>query len=263
MTGWVDVRRSGDEAWVVLDRPEQRNAVTTDMLRTAARGIQEAVADGARVVVLTGAGPAFCAGADLREFAVSPPGSPAEPRRDTARLYAAGELVTAIRRAPVPVVAGMNGVAAGYGCSLLLACDLVLARQSARFAFSFAGVGLMPDGGLTKALPQAVGRLRAAQLLFGGRPLGAADAYALGLVSEVVADDAFDGRLAELAGSLAEGPTAAFAATKAAMDSADRLPLEGALAAETTAQLGLFATRDYAEGVAAFRERRPPLFTGA
>jgi 2-(1,2-epoxy-1,2-dihydrophenyl)acetyl-CoA isomerase len=257
----VLVREEEQVAWITLNRPERLNAFAGRMRDDLAAAVERAAgAASVRVIVVTGAGRAFCAGADVEVMAEL------VERRDEeafAELVRAGtRVVRAIRAAPQPVVAALNGVAAGAGASLALACDLRIAGESASIGLTFNRIGLHPDWGATFFLPRLVGAGRAAELILTARMVGAVEAERIGLVQEVVADGDLRARVARLAGELARKPPLALARAKATLARAERAALEEALRAETEAQAACFRTRDVAEGIAAFREKRPPEFNG-
>lgn len=241
---------------ITFNRPESLNALTLEMLTAAAEAI-DGVGDSpdVRAVVLTGAGRIFCAGADLG-------GDTGEEVPDTDTVDAANRLTKAIRRIPKPVLAAVNGPAVGVGCSFALAADLTVASESAYFLLAFKNVGLMPDGGATALLQAAVGRARANRMALLAEPISASLAEEWGLISQVVADDRFGIETQELAQSLAEGPTAAFAQTKRAFNATALAQLGTALSLEREGQSSLFASSDFAEGIGAFRDKRKPTFSG-
>lgn len=248
------VVRAGSVLTVTFNRPRRLNAFTYEGFVTTAEAIDAAGADDSvRVIVLTGAGNAFSAGADLGE----PGGEPTEVTVD-----AANEVTRAIRRAPKPVLAAVNGAAVGIGCSFALASDIVIARESAYFLLSFSDIGLMPDGGATALFPAAVGRIRAMGLAMLPRRVPATVARDWGMITDLVPDDDFDAAVAQIAGRLAAGPTRAYAQTKRAVNASSLAMLPQALDFERDGQQALFATKDYLEGVHAFRERRTAQFTG-
>jgi 2-(1,2-epoxy-1,2-dihydrophenyl)acetyl-CoA isomerase len=205
--------------------------------------------------MITGAGRGFCAGADLR-------GGTGE--REFRRVLSAeyNPLIQAIRELPKPVVAAVNGVAAGAGVSLALAADLVIAADDARFVPAFNRIGLVPDSGLARVLVRALGRHRAIEILLGERQLSAADAHDLGLVAAVVPAEKLDEAARELARRLASGPTRGIGLTKRLVNAAEDGGLAEALAAEAALQELAGRTADHAEGVAAFGEKREPRFDG-
>ena len=208
-----------------------------------------------RAVVLTGAGRGFCSGADLRAGA-----SERDFRRRLTSEY--NPLVRAIRDLPKPVIAAVNGVAAGAGVSLALACDLVYASEEARFIQAFVRIGLVPDSGYTRTLVRTLGRHRAAQLIFTGEPLSAVEAHAAGLVNVVVAGDDLAATVAEAARRLATGPTRAIGYAKRLINHAEDASLDESLEAEAAIQSLAGRTDDHAEGLAAFGEKREPGFVG-
>ncbi|MFG1667886.1 enoyl-CoA hydratase-related protein [Streptomyces sp. Y7] len=251
MSAGIRTALDGGVLRVLLSRPERLNALRTQDLDELADVIGRAADDERiRVLVLTGAGRGFCSGADLG----------AEVDADT--VDAAGRAVLALRRIGIPVVAAVNGVAAGVGCSLALACDLVIAKRSASFLLAFAGVGLMPDGGATALVPAAVGRARAMWMALLGEPVPARTAAEWGLIGQVADDDLFDATVAEVTARLASGPPLAYARIKHAIGEAALPGLTRALESERTGQTELLRSRDFAEGTAAFRDRREPRFTG-
>jgi enoyl-CoA hydratase len=210
-----------------------------------------------RAVVLTGSGRAFSAGADLG--ASSGPGSP--PSAGT--VVAANRLARALREARQPVIAAVNGPAVGVGCSIALACDLVVAADSSYFLLAFVNIGLMPDGGATALVPANVGRARAMEMALLGERVPAATALDWGLIHRVVPSGELADFVDALAARLAAGPPKALAATKRAVNEATLGSLEAALDRELDGQSALLAGADFAEGVAAFGQKRPPTFTGA
>jgi enoyl-CoA hydratase len=207
------------------------------------------------VVLLTGAGTAFCSGADLS-------GADAHENFDVTSLDRANRIVRAIVGQGKPCVAAVNGVAAGVGCSIALACDLVVARESASFLLAFARIGLMPDGGATATVAASVGRARAMRMALLGEALPARDAYDAGLVSHLAEDDAFEDTVEQVVGRLAAGPPLSYAATKKAVNAATLGHLHDALERERTGQTVLLRTADVAEGMRAFGEKRRPVFRG-
>jgi enoyl-CoA hydratase len=207
--------------------------------------------------VIAGNGPGFCGGADIG-------GVDAVERFDVRALDRANRMVRAVVGLDVPVVAAVHGVAAGVGCSLALACDLVVAAEGARFLLPFTGIGLMPDGGATATVAASVGRARAMRMALLAEPLPATEAYAAGLVAFLEADaDAVRGRVETIVDRLLAGPPLAYAATKRAVNAATLGHLESALERERTGQTVLLRTADAAEGMRAFTERRRPTYEGS
>lgn len=243
-------------ATITLNRPDALNALNAQVRADLLAAITAARRDDAvRAVVLTGAGRAFCAGADLRGG-----DSEREFRRVIAKEY--NPLVEAIRGLPKPVVAAVNGVAAGAGMSLALAADIVVAADEARFVPAFHRIGLVPDSGLTRTLVRAVGRHRALEILLGERQLGASEAEAAGLVAAVVPADRLVETAAALARRLAAGPTVAIGLTKRLVNAAEDASLTESLAVEAALQEVAGRSEDHAEGVTAFAEKRDPSFRG-
>jgi 2-(1,2-epoxy-1,2-dihydrophenyl)acetyl-CoA isomerase len=241
---------------LTLNRPDSLNALDSTLRRALLAAIRETAKDAAvRAVVITGAGRAFCAGADLRGGS-----GEREFRRVLTDEY--NPLVEAIRGLSKPVIASVNGVAAGAGMSLALAADVVVAAGEARFVPAFGRIGLVPDSGLTRSLVRALGRHRATEILLGERQLGADDAHAAGLVAAVVPGERLAGVTRELAQRLAAGPTVAIGLTKRLVNAAEDDDLGASLAAEAALQDVAGRTDDHAEGVAAFSEKRDPTFHG-
>lgn len=214
----------------------------------------------ARVLVLTGAGRGFCAGQDLGDRAVAPGGQGADLGESIEKFYK--PLVLALRSLPMPVIAAVNGVAAGAGANIALACDLVLAARSASFVQAFSKLGLVPDSGGTWFLPRLVGTARALGLALLGEKLGAEQAAEWGLIWKCIADDELVPAVDALARQLAVAPTLGIARTKQAMYGGWSKTLEQQLDVERDYQRELGRTADYAEGVAAFGEKRTPRFLG-
>jgi len=251
------VDRRGDGAlWLTFNRPEVFNALSGELSVALAERLEDAACDDqVRVVVLTGAGAAFSAGADIS-------GEDAHERFDVRALDAANRIIRAVVACPKPVVAAVNGVAAGVGCSTALAADLVVAAESASFLLAFARVGLMPDGGSSLTVAAAIGRARAMRMALLGEPLTAREAYDAGLVSHLAADDELPAHVDRLVDRLAKGAPLAQAATKKAVNAATLPQLEPALERERTGQTILLRTADVAEGMRAFNEGRRPEFRG-
>ncbi len=246
----------GGVVTLTLNRPEALNALTSELRQGLLAALKAAARDDAiRAVILTGAGRGFCAGADLRG------GSTERDFRSVLRAEY-GPLIAALRNLPKPVVAAVNGVAAGAGVSLALAADLVVASEEARFVPAFNRIALVPDSGLARTLVRAVGRHRAFEILMGERQLTASDAHDLGLVAAVHPAERLAAAARELATRLADGPTATIGLTKRLLNLAEQATLEDALEAEAALQELAGRTADHVEGVAAFAEKRDPRFTG-
>ncbi|MGP3982581.1 enoyl-CoA hydratase-related protein [Streptomyces sp. KR80] len=255
---------------IVFNRPQRLNALTAAVLRAAADAVEKAAADPAiRVITLTGTGRAFCTGADLTDVGhgMASAGVSGAVRDASGAtedgIDAANRLIRAIADAPKPVVAVVNGPAAGVGCSIATACDLIWAAESAYFLLAFANVGLMPDGGTTATIPAAIGRARAARMALLAERVPAQRAFDWGLISAVVPDDQLAAEADKVIAALATGPTAAYAETKRALRASALAGLDHALSQERAGQLRLFERADFTEGVRAFREHRPARFTGA
>jgi enoyl-CoA hydratase len=252
----LDVARSGAVLTLTLDRPDQLNALTDELADALAGELEAAAAyDDVRVVVLRGAGRAFCAGADIV-------GADVPMQLDVRALDRANRIVRAITRLDKPVLAAVHGPAAGVGCSIALASDLAVAAESASFLLAFARIGLMPDGGSSVSVAASIGRARAMRMALLADPLSGREAYEAGLVSHLAADDAFETVVADVVGRLASGAPLGQAATKRAVNAATFAGLDEALERERTAQTMLLRTRDAAEGMRAFAERRTPDYEG-
>jgi 2-(1,2-epoxy-1,2-dihydrophenyl)acetyl-CoA isomerase len=223
--------------------------------------IEEATDDeGVRTVTITGTGRAFSAGADLKAgFEPSPQGHPDVESR-LREIY--HPIIAGIRRMPKPVLAAVNGPAAGIGCSLALACDLIVARESAYLMLAFVNIGLVPDGGSSLLVPSRVGFARAAEMAMLGERVPARQALEWGLINRVVADDEFEAEVDALAERLATGPTTSYAGTKRQLNAWVYSRMDEQLALEASIQQEAAASGDFAEGVQAFLERRPARFSG-
>ncbi len=250
----------GRVARITLDRPDALNALTAQLIADLIGALDAVAAQPeVRCLVLTGTGRAFCAGQDLRDPAVAPDGS---APKDLGAIIETGykPLVLRLRSMPMPTLAAVNGVAAGAGASVALACDLVVARRGAAFVQAFSAIGLIPDSGATWNLPRLAGRARALGLALLGDKLGAERAEQMGLIWAAVDDTAFDDEVTRLSERLAALPTRALVRTRALVDAGLRSTLEQALDAEAAAQRELGFAADYAEGVAAFAQKRAPRF---
>jgi 2-(1,2-epoxy-1,2-dihydrophenyl)acetyl-CoA isomerase len=249
-------------ATITMNRPEALNALTSAMRRELLAAFQAAAHDPAvRAVTLTGAGRAFCAGQDLKERAPAYEQGAAPVLGSTLRDEY-NPLVLAMRGLAKPIVGAINGVAAGAGCSLALACDLRIASSGASFMQAFVKIGLVPDSGSSFFLPRLVGYARAAEMMFLGDGLPADRAEQLGLVNRVVAPDQLADATQELALRLAQMPTVAIGQTKRQLNLGVSAGLEAVLEAEERGQELASQTDDHLEGVRAFLEKRPPRFTG-
>jgi 2-(1,2-epoxy-1,2-dihydrophenyl)acetyl-CoA isomerase len=260
----VNVRREGAAATLELNRPETLNAWNAQLgrdLLAAITGVAED--DAVRAVVITGAGRAFSAGADLRDLSGreerTPEGHPDVRRVLTERYH---PIITTIRTMPKPVVAAVNGPAVGIGLSLALAADLVVAAESAYLLLAFVNIGLVPDGGSSLFIPARVGFARASEMAMLGERIPAAKALDWGLVNRVVADDAFAAEVAALRDRLAAGPTRSYAGSKRQLNHWLYARMEEQLELEADIQQEMAGSPDFAEGVAAFVEKRQPAFGG-
>jgi 2-(1,2-epoxy-1,2-dihydrophenyl)acetyl-CoA isomerase len=244
-------------ATITLDRPEALNALTIPMKESLLAALDAATAPDVRVVILTGAGRAFCAGQDLRERVQPDAPSLGEELRERYN-----PIVRAMRALPKPIVGAINGWAAGAGASLAFACDLRIAAEGASFVLAFGRIGLIPDSGATWTLPRIIGWGKASEMALINDPITAREALSLGLVSWVVSGDRLMSEAWAIARRLAAGSPAANAATKRLLEAGLSSDLEAALAAETEAQDRLGAAPNHAEGIAAFLEKRAPNFRG-
>jgi len=245
-------------ATITLDRPDALNALTVGLREELLAALVQIASDSAiGAVVLTGAGRAFCAGQDLRER-MQPGAAPLD--EEIRERY--NPIILAMRRLDKPIVGAINGIAAGAGASLALACDLRIAAEGASFLLAFGRIGLIPDSGATWLLPRLIGSAKAAELALVGDSLSAADAERLGLVAKVVPDDAVVAEAQALAARVAEMAPQATALTKWALQASWTTSLEEQLEFEAQLQGIAGATADHAEGIAAFVEKRPPRFTG-
>jgi len=255
----AEVETSRDDAvlTITLNRPDVLNALNAELHKALSAALKEARAPEVRAVVLTGAGRGFCVGQDLTEFREAPGDIGARLRGN----YHPN--ILAIRALEKPVIAAVNGATAGAGLSFACACDLRIAADSASFVPAFINIGLVPDSGCSYFVTRILGPARAFEWLASGRKLSASDAHAWGLVSEVVDAAALAGRAAELATQFAALPTRGIGMTKRLIDHAVNATLEQQLEREAQLQTAATQTQDFAEGVAAFLEKRPPDFRGA
>ena len=253
----VETSRDGAVLTITLNRPEVLNAFNAAMHKALAAALKEAVDPAVRAVILTGAGRGFCVGQDLTEFRESP-GDIGSRLRENYHPN-----VLAIRRLEKPVIAAVNGAAAGAGLSIACACDIRLAADSASFVPAFINIGLIPDSGGSYFVTRLLGYARAFEWMTSGRKLSAAEAHAWGLVSEVVDDADLAARTADLAAQLAAMPTRGVGMTKRLFDRAATSALEEQLELEAQLQTAATQTDDFKEGVAAFLEKREPRFTGS
>jgi len=250
----------GGVATITLNRPDRLNSIDAGMRGELLRAVEAVSRERARALVLTGAGRAFCTGQDLAERATPPGAPPPDLGLSIEQFYR--PLVLALRALPLPVIAAVNGAAAGAGASLALACDIVLAARSATFTQAFIRLGLAPDCGGSWFLPRLVGSARAAGLALTAEPISAERAEAWGLIWKCVDDDALLPEAEALAERFATGPALGYAATKSALQASAANTLEAQLDFERDLQRELGRSEDYREGVAAFMAKRAPAFKG-
>ncbi|TMF87733.1 MAG: enoyl-CoA hydratase [Chloroflexi bacterium] len=252
----LDVSLENGVQWLRLNRPESMNAVNAELRAALAAAVRDAErSPEVRVVVVTGSGRAFCSGADVREFA----------SREGAVEAISGEyerILTGLRTMPKPVIAALNGVAAGIGASIAMACDLRYATPEAALVEAFVKIGLTPDGGATWFLPRFIGTAKAFEIMYTGDPLPAADAERFGLYNRVVPADSLEETVRDLAQALARGPAMALAAAKRSVNFSVNSTFEEALDFEFMLQGVQMQGQDFKEGVTAFLEKRKPEFKG-
>ncbi len=260
-TASILFERADGIARITLNRPDRLNSFNTAMHAELRAALAQVKADASlRVMLLTGAGRGFCAGQDLADRAVAPGAAPVDLGASIEMNYR--PLVLALRQLPLPVVCAVNGVAAGAGANIALACDIVIAAKSANFIQAFCKIGLIPDSGGTYFLPRLVGSARAMGLALLGDKLPAATAADWGLIWQCVDDVELKPAVEALLAQLAQAPTRGLAATKRALHASASATLAAQLDLERDLQRELGNSADYREGVAAFAAKRPPNFTG-
>jgi 2-(1,2-epoxy-1,2-dihydrophenyl)acetyl-CoA isomerase len=256
----IDCRRSDGVAWVILDRPDALNAWTRQLGEELTQVLDDVAADpDVRVIVLAGAGRAFSSGADLRSGMPTTGGS---PDVGTALREVYHPLILKVRTMPKPVVAAVSGPAVGIGCSLALVADLIVAARSAYFMMAFVNIGLGLDGGASQSLVARVGHARAFQIAYLGERIAADTALNWGLVNDVVADDELEATVGALAGRLAAGPPGSYAAIKRTIHDRAYAGFAELMELEAVVQQERAESKDFAEGVVAFLQKRPAKFTG-
>jgi 2-(1,2-epoxy-1,2-dihydrophenyl)acetyl-CoA isomerase len=258
----IQFEMRGAVALITLNRPDSLNALTSEVGRDFQAAVTEARERGARAIVVTGAGRAFCAGGDLREMQkIAAQDGRIEAFFDEP-LRLLNDCILLIRQAPLPFIAAVNGAASGGGCNLALACDLVIAAENARFNQAFIKIGLVPDCGGTFILPRLIGWKRAAELMMTGDVITAERALAMGMINAVVPDDELLARALAMAERLAAAPTEAIGRIKELLEASATNDYGEQLELERKAQIKTGLTKDFSEGVAAFIEKRPPKFVG-
>jgi 2-(1,2-epoxy-1,2-dihydrophenyl)acetyl-CoA isomerase len=249
-----------DIASLTLNRPERLNAFTDRMHADLRAALKEVGSSGARCLIVTGAGRGFCAGADLSQRAAAAEGKPVDLGESLERNY--NPLIRALRALPMPTVAAVNGPCAGAGMSLAMACDIILAARSASFLQAFCNIGLVPDAGSTWFLPRQIGRARAAGMALLGEKLAAETAAEWGLIWKCVDDDQLVAEARAIAARLAAGPTAGLGLIRRALAQSWQNTLDEQLDLERDLQRIAGRSADFAEGVAAFLQKRPAKFQG-
>jgi 2-(1,2-epoxy-1,2-dihydrophenyl)acetyl-CoA isomerase len=257
----VQIQRRGAVATIVLDRPQAMNAVDAELGDQLLAALREVAEDEAvRAVVLTGNGRAFSSGADLRAgFEPTDSGRPNVQKALNERFH---PIILTLREMPKPVVAAVNGAAAGIGCSFALACDLIIAAESSYFLLAFVNIGLVADGGSSLLIPERIGFARAAEMAMLGERVPAPKALEWGLINFVVTDETLMSEAAQLADRLAAGPTRSYAGTKRQLNAWQFARIQAQLELEAEIQQEMAQSHDFVEGVSAFAEKRTAHFEG-
>ena len=261
----VNLSSNGAVGIITLNRPEARNALNPKMFQELSSAIQGCRDPDMRAVIITGSGGSFCAGADVKDFVNQLENSGPEGLHEHLKHLADAfhrDIIIPIRQLDKPVIASIDGVAAGGGLSLALACDLRVASDSARFLMAYANIGATADGGSTYLLPRMIGTARAMELYLSDQPIGAQRALDLGLLNQVFPTAELERSTLELAARLAQGPTVAYGRVKALFDSSWDATLAGQLDAETEYISNITMTADFQEGIKAGAEKRSPRFQG-
>jgi len=254
----IILERKGGIATLTLNRPEKLNALNTKMGEELESAVDEIVKDReVRTLIITGAGRGFCSGADVGDMAQA--AAPVEIRYWTQRAH---NIILALTNLEKPVIAKVNGVAVGIGCSLALSADIIIASENARFSLIFSRIGLIPDGGSLFHLPRLVGPAKAKELIFTAKMLGAKEAEKIGLINKAVPTNELDNEVNKLAKQLAEGPTVAFGMAKKIINKGFSMDLSSVLECEAFGQTIAGTTEDAREGVMAFLEKRKAEFKG-
>ena len=261
----VNLNNIGAVGIITLNRPEARNALNPKMFQELSSAIQDCRDPDIRAVIITGSGGSFCAGADVKDFVNQLENSGPEGLHEHLKHRADTfhrDVIIPIRQLDKPVIASIDGVAAGGGLSLALACDLRVASDRARFLMAYANIGATADGGSTYLLPRMIGTARAMELYLSDQPIGAERALDLGLVNQVFPAAELERSTLEFAARLAQGPTVAYGRVKALFDSSWDATFAGQLDAETEYISNITMTADFQEGIKAFAEKRSPRFQG-
>src|SRR5829696_9142056 len=258
----VDYKFEAGVATIQMNRPEALNALSLQLCTDLASAIDQAIADGARAVILTGSGRAFCSGGDLREMQEMGKREGNIEAFLDAPLKALHKVISLIRETPIPFIAAVNGVCAGAGTNFALACDIVIAAEIATFNEAFVRIGLSPDCGGTFFLPRAVGEKRAAEMMMTGMTVTAHQAVEMGMANRSVPSEALLAEAETLASQLASGPTGSIGRIKRMLNASFSNGLTEQLALEAECQLESGRSDDFKEGVTAFFEKRPPNFSG-